>query len=295
MSDDVDKVREQTFQTFQKTLNLQGYGFQHSVLKTAQELRAANKSAWIFEAAEFPVEVQGKGTRIDFILSHQFSSYGKVSQLTYMIAECKRANPAVSDWCFITAPYTTRDGNAQSIATEGIQLGVLNNLYSHTRLRHVGNRLAPYHLAVEVKSDKRGDAGGQRPEAIEEAASQVCRGLNGLVQMFRDTPQFVGKDMTVFLLPVIFTTAQIWASDADLSSADLLTGNIDLTIDTFKKMDWLLYNYNVSPGLKHSLLPYGELDSLSKVMEAQYVRTIPVVSAAGVADFLDWAGELTFS
>lgn len=77
---------------FQETLNRHGYSFQHSVIKIADELfsHPRRRSAWRFMVSEFPVEVQEQGTRIDFILKHR-------SMPTYMLAECKRANPAVSN------------------------------------------------------------------------------------------------------------------------------------------------------------------------------------------------------
>ena len=79
---------------FEKILNNQGYGFQYAVINKVQELARNNESPWISPVPEFPVEVQGYGTRIDFVLRNKHHPY-------YLIAECKRANPSLSDWCFI--------------------------------------------------------------------------------------------------------------------------------------------------------------------------------------------------
>ena len=81
-----------------KALNTHGYSYQYAVLEEGRRLNAARKSPWIFEVAEFPVNASGRDTQVDFILRH-------CDKPIYLIAECKRANPALADWCFAKAPY----------------------------------------------------------------------------------------------------------------------------------------------------------------------------------------------
>ena len=97
---------------FMKVLNLHGYGFHYSVLKLASELYANGSSKWFFEAAEFPVQVQGLGTRIDFVLQHVDSPS------FYLLAECKRVNPALSNWCFARAPFVRRNRSEEAMFLE---------------------------------------------------------------------------------------------------------------------------------------------------------------------------------
>lgn len=99
-----ETMSEEFTQSFAKVLNRHGYGFQFSVLKKADELARQRKSAWDFEVCEFPVE-GGPGTRIDFVLSRP-PRRGDGSKYYFLIAECKRANPALSNWCFARAPFT---------------------------------------------------------------------------------------------------------------------------------------------------------------------------------------------
>jgi hypothetical protein len=96
-----EPASEQFTQSFAKVLNRHGYGFQFSVLKKADELRKQGRSMWRLEACEFPVEVQGAGTRVDFVLER--GDHGSRRRPLYMLAECKRANPALSNWCFVRA------------------------------------------------------------------------------------------------------------------------------------------------------------------------------------------------
>lgn len=102
---------EQVRNSFQRALNRHGYGFQFSVLKIAEQLAKKvdedERSKWNFLFSEVPVQVQGFGTRIDFVLSKSRSSPS--SRLFYLVCECKRANPALSNWCFIRAPRTHRN------------------------------------------------------------------------------------------------------------------------------------------------------------------------------------------
>ena len=77
----------------QKRLDQHGYGFQYALIRHLRE----KGLSWYLQATEFPVEVGEKHTRIDFVLK-----YG--SRNVYLVAECKRANPALSNWCFIRAP-----------------------------------------------------------------------------------------------------------------------------------------------------------------------------------------------
>ncbi|MFZ1804688.1 MAG: hypothetical protein WAU05_12245, partial [Nitrospira sp.] len=88
-----------TITDVRKVLGSHGYGFQYAVLRRAEELAAERRSKWVFEAAEFPVGTAESPTHIDFILRNAHST-------VYLVGECKRANPAHANWCFLKAPYT---------------------------------------------------------------------------------------------------------------------------------------------------------------------------------------------
>src|SRR4051794_20959958 len=96
-------------QKFAAAVNRQGYAFQNAVIKRCEELHDAKKSRWVFEAAEFPVEVNGNGTRIDFILWTHNTNY-------WLLAECKRVNPSMAEWFFAKTPYVRRNGNERFVA-----------------------------------------------------------------------------------------------------------------------------------------------------------------------------------
>src|SRR5215475_4091880 len=108
-----------------KTLNEHGYGFQYAALQKVRELFDSGKSSFRVEGSEFPVAVgpdENSNTKIDFVAER----LGKMPAHTdkgrgpkiFLLAECKRANPAYSDWCFIKAPFTRRTGLANSLVLE---------------------------------------------------------------------------------------------------------------------------------------------------------------------------------
>lgn len=266
-------------------LNRHGYGFHYSVLRLAHELSNQNRSDWHFKVAEFPVQVpDGPGTRIDFVLRQG-------SRAIYLIAECKRANPALSNWCFVRAPYVRRNaGGRGRLFVERVDLnGEQRICASAPWTQDLGD--ATYHIAVEVKSSQKGDPCGSGRGAIEAAATQVCRGLNGMVQCVAANRQLLEDSTPAYFLPVIFTTAKIWTSDVDLGAADIRNGAINLEDTDFRQVDWVYYQYHLSPGIKHSHSPAQRPKTIEDLLDSEYIRTIAVVSASGIRNFLsgfDW-------
>ncbi len=268
---------------FNKTLNSHGYPFQYSVIEAAKNVCESTLSSWIFEASEFPVEVNGRSTKIDFILQ------SKDKEHTYcLVAECKRVNPAFQDWCFVKAPIVCRNRSFARFNIESLRR------YKHEdplKVMTESKEILPassYHIGMAVKSNKaKGDSfGNSDHDAIEKAASQVCLGLNGLVELGEKM-----KDMNLFrktFIPVIFTTASLWASDCDLSKTNLADGNIDISKDTFEEKPWILYHYHLTLGIKHSVESHQSSKEIASILDFDYIRTIPIVNANYVCEFLSW-------
>ena len=143
-----------------------------------------------------------------------------------------------------------------------------------------------YHFGVEVRSTKPGDDKGESGRAIEDAVTQVLRGLNGYLDALSQNKELFEGTKT-YLLPVIFTTAQLWISSSDLGLADLSTGDLDLSKDKFEPVPWLWYQYHMSPGLKHSSI-YKPKDQIKveEFIESKYIRTVAIVSTDGIEEFL---------
>jgi hypothetical protein len=145
-----------------------------------------------------------------------------------------------------------------------------------------------YKLGIEVKSGEKGDSGFTSKNAIEEAASQAFRGVNGLILEFAKRGEKVlSRRKLAWFIPVIFTTAKIWTSEIDLGTADLESGKIGLDDIKAEEKKWIWLEYHVSPGIKHHLFSSGEINKeLRDILVMNYTRTIAIVNYDGIEDFL---------
>lgn len=260
---------------FRAALNRHGYGFQYALLNEAQRLFRSGRSRWIPWVPEFPVHIQGHGTRVDLILRYGNSNY-------YIVAECKRANPATANWCFARAWQPDKSAVAKQSYVE-VAYWYDEEGRCETGLKNLVVSERIFQIALEVRTGSPGNEGGKGRGEIEEAATQVCRGLNGFIQVFHDRrsdllkmPAYVG------FIPVVFTTAKLLATTTELSSADLGSGDIGEFSSALEEKDWLWYDYPQSPGLKHSIPPSGKSSDLREVLFQDYIRRIAIVNPSGL-------------
>lgn len=271
---------------FQRALDSHGYGFQHAVFQTALRLRQDGKSPWIPSVMEFPVSVQSDGTRVDVILQHETARL-------YLIGECKRVNPALSNWCFIRAPFLRSGTPGTGSAIE--MLGFDDRGIQTTAVPY---NVAPddvYHVALEVKTNLKGDPCSSGRGEIESASTQVCRALNGMINLFGQNSRLFDLRQGMGFLPVIFTTANLFVSQGNLEQADVETGKLDISNFPLKPSKWLYYHYPQSPGLKHSILSGDRSRTLQDILYHTYVKTIAIVSADGIPEFLSQPIDLVQS
>jgi hypothetical protein len=273
---------------FQEKLNRHGYGFHYAVLSRAKHaIEEEHISKWTFEAAEIPIRSQSRDSKIDFVLSRRADS----SQLRwYAVCECKRVNPARGHWCFVRAPSTHRERHAprEALLFETLEI---NEAGETKATSYQGNHVEPYGVGLAIKARETGDKiGTSDDDAIEKAASQVMLGVNGFINMLSATPHIVrdspGKQVYAFLLPVVFTTAKLWVSEANLSDANLGTGEINLNDSSFKSTPWLWLSYHLSQGLRHSLTRGKFPTTMAELMDDDCVRHIAVVNVEGIDEFL---------
>lgn len=290
---------------FEDALNRQGYSFQYSVLKKAEELFDQRKSAWVFQVAEFPVAVQGRNTHIDFVMTlggnkwHD-ARHGQETPV-YLVAECKRANPALNRWCFARAPFVSRGSRlSKPFIVERIQIVPTGG---RSRFKSGGSVLdwsrESYHIGLVVRSEDKNKGDGSTPhgrEVIEKAATQACQGVNGMVEhLFKVGKSKGGHPRGAVLIPVIFTTARLFTTDVDISTADIRSGNLSLPEESLEEKPWICLQYPVSVGLKHAFSPLGDSPELGDILKAEYTRSIPIVSAMGMeAFFTEFRVDLEF-
>ncbi|MBU2578047.1 MAG: hypothetical protein ABIJ52_13475 [Pseudomonadota bacterium] len=271
-------------------LNVNGYSFQYAILKAAKACLEAKKSPWVFEVSEFPVTVNEIPIHIDFILRNKHEPF-------FFIGECKRADPALSNWCFVKSPYVSRKiSTGERIVRETINADpkiilVVND--PKISLDWIERCPDIYRLAFEVRSNEKGESKGRGQ--INEAITQALRGMNGLIDFFVKhfianatfpLMKYQGKWLRASFMPVIFTTAKLWVSDVDLSTANLKDGNIDVSAVKLEPKSWVLYHYAQSPSIKHPVKHLEKSEELSDILYLDYTRTIPIVSSEGLDSFL---------
>jgi hypothetical protein len=108
-------MNQNTKNALSHSLNIHGFWFQYTVLNAAKTCFEKKTSPWAFEVAEFPISINGKTVHIDFILRNTKEPF-------FLIAECKRSDPSLSNWCFVKAPYVSKNlaGNRERIVREVI-------------------------------------------------------------------------------------------------------------------------------------------------------------------------------
>lgn len=284
-----------------RTIESHGYAFQYSVLHAIEELRWRGKE-WVLEATEFPVRVGGKSTHIDFVLRNSLSSL-------FLIGECKRVTGKLSSWCFFKTPYTLRNPQEHTGFVEavffsgdrGTRVQSAKGIPFHTESPIVNLGFAASTSELSGEDENPSDS----RKAIEGAMAQVFRGVNGFVEHLSRIEANSHESRAVRILPAIFTTARLYISDLDLRDANLRTGGLEKSDLALRPVDWLIYNYHVSPDLKHSYswtsqatigdrnrtdttthASLHEALSLADTVRTEYLRSVVIVSPAGIKQFV---------
>lgn len=269
---------------FRSVLDRHGHSFQYAVIRRIKEIYK-QKGIWSLEVAEFPTAAASFDTRIDFIVRPEGTRF-------FLVCECKRANPSMSDWCFAKAPFVHRNHSFGKLYFDLVNVNYIGaSLAPSTAAAHgveADSSYEDYHIGLEVKNTRdKGDAAGGR-NALEQAAGQVLRGVNGLIQTLatmrrRDAQQ--ESPVHTFLMPAIFTTARIWTSSVDLGVADIETGKLPVDDLEMKEVPWLVWQYPMSPALKHNLRGRTRGHEFAEILDPEYMRSIAVVSANGIDQF----------
>jgi hypothetical protein len=282
---------EQISAELRKVLNTHGHGFHYAVVRRGEELFSSKQSSLVFECVEFPVVAGGQTTHIDFILSSRNSGN------TFVVAECKRADPAKALWCFARFPYTRFNVSSTAEITFENLVCAEGDTVTH-RPHFAYPKEGSYHLAFELKTKSKGDGQFESGAAVNNAVTQVLRGTSGLINHIADA--FLRRERranSIAFVPAIFTTAEIWITDADLSVADLKSGELPLDAVGAKKVNWIWFTHHRSP----SLMPDIQFqrvgtsyNALSSDLRQQFARTVAIVSPDGIDDFLstDFEGWL---
>jgi hypothetical protein len=216
-------------------LNSHGFAFQQAVLRACIQL--GETTGWKFVQSEFPFELHGREGHIDFLLANPDTN-------SLLVAECKRADPARANWCFARTTYTA--SRSSPTRTQRPVFSIVNVINPPTRLVEtpsVWTRGEVHHLLFELRTGATGSGKGQE-RAAEAAVTQAFRGASGLIQYLDAAKETLPINTQRPILPVVFTTASLYATDVELADADLGTG--DLAEVPVEPVPWAWYQVNLS-------------------------------------------------
>jgi len=272
----------------ERLLNIHGYSFQYSIAKRAAELE--KEANWYFEGAEIPVETGSEVIHVDLVF-YTVNRNPSDGYRHFLIGECKRADPALGDWCFAKTPYTWRGGDRVDTHIQFDRMvgdPIESRPFSDTISLHTDRPTA--NLAVEVKTGKKGDGiPSKEKSAINGAITQVLRSSSGYMNYLwqaRVPPRELNIGRTNTFIPAIFTTANLFLTDVDISSANLTYGILPKGSVEVKEVDWLWFNYNRSARLKHNLSRDESKGIMYGVQYRDFTRTIAIVGPKGIDSFL---------
>lgn len=270
-------------------LNQHGYSFHQRVIAETAKVKDKFRGRWDLFSIELPISIGERNGRIDFVLSYQ----PRPDLLWLMVAECKRVNPAFGRWCFAKGSYQRPSFLKSQLMVELLKLG--EPIHSGGHGFESSDRI--YDIGYAIKTNTTGDSHpvSADKDSLEAACSQITLGLNGLLQSIRSNAQLrdsLGPVETVTVVPVIFTTAKLSVSDIELKSADLETGELSEPPAT-REVDWLYYQYSQSPSIRHDIESLTKQDdSWERIVARSYVRSIAIVNALGIEDYIrcGWLG-----
>ncbi len=281
-----NNFKDSLLKLFHQSINQHGYSFQYSIIQKIIDLSKNNAFPWYVEVSEFPVNVNDNDLHIDFILKHH-------EEQIYIIAECKRANPALSDWCYARSPFVhKRQRRKFNIILEKIYRNWQSHLFSEPFFIDKTNDA--FHIMFEIKTNKKGDKYSDGRGVYNSAVTQALRGVNGFAN-FLVEKKLVEKEKWAIIIPVIFTTANLFISDVDLSSADISNGNIDYSMINLEIKNWLWFQYHQSINLKHSITINKDYKELFDILDNEYSRSIATVNSNSIEDFLIYLDDLICS
>lgn len=304
---EADNLAKQLAPLLGRELNKHGYSFHQRVMREAGTAFESARQAWRFIASEYPVEVKGRPTHVDCILASDIAP----DRRAMLLIECKRVNPALGAWAFCRSQFVRRNRDAEALfldrATVHMRWGVgavgVQMAYKSSDYYHVG-------IPLRIDGQAGDQTGGSDRDAITQAVDQACKGVNGVINEWGRLATHSGEleSRTVYLVPVVVTTAKIFVSDVDLSAADLATGEIEPCVLSLSPRPWILYQAHVSPGIRHDhpavKVPHIEEGDnlltavfkdyrspnahigLDALLDRDHIRTVPIVTASGLGEFL---------
>jgi hypothetical protein len=270
-------------------LNEQGYLLHHRVLGAIESVSRRDQwdDTWRIEAFEVPVSLPNHDeTRIDIVLKHK-----KVGLPWWLVIECKRAAPDYKTWVFFAQNQTGRGPSPNSYYIENAKLAHSWDHSGEPEMMHGLERRAAasscpaFDFGVEARLNRAEHSKRvSATDTLEDALHQVTLGQAGLALKLR-----TAHELTINLVPIVVTTAEIVSADFNCESISLSHGEIDPKNLRLEPRKWLAVNYRASDVIcQFSRFTILKQNSIGDHVCSWQVRTVFVVQAENILEFLAW-------
>ena len=274
--------------TIARALNEQGFLFQNRIVGLAWDERDASK--WHPEAFEYPVSIGlfHDETRIDLVLRCTVPA----TSAWYITVEAKRSHPDYKAWVFFErrSRLLGLEKSEFSFQAADYQRPDPRKFYDglpplQSRVMRIGNatEIPVFAYYVEARENQKNkQSSNSATTKIEEAFLQVTLGVIGLSGVLRGCRQQPFR-----IVPVVVTTAEIFAADYLAEDVDQRKGMIDPAKLKLQSLPWVAVNYAINDkiaGERANAAPPEGL--LTADLGGRLLRTVFVVQAESFMELL---------
>jgi hypothetical protein len=234
------------------------------------------------ESEEYPVTLGQEDTVIDFVL--RMLDTGR----TYVVFECKRANPDYLSWVFPVCDLGVEPERRFLLTSVMREIHDPQKVLIATHEAHVLglNPLQTGDMGLEFSCNGQRGGRSSRTDAIYAACRQVMTGVGGLA-LERKRRMGANISETFFCIPVVITSADLYVTKYRPLDVSLKTGNVLPEKGHTQAVDWIIYDFPVPEPLQvtapedspsTSIGPDEHYRRLFKVKSVVIVRSASIVA-----------------
>lgn len=274
------------------SLNEQGYLFQEACKYELDH----NATGWSVRAYEYPVSIQKQDTKVDIVLSSSRNPE------RFALAECKRTNPFYASWLFGVPDLNITYSPHCSVLWLGCN-PVSSNSPMHPTISLSSLEVdVPTYVAQSWLEVKKGKSQPQErnstPQNIENAFSQVLKGISGFAQEQCEQRVKGNTSFSTFLIPVVVTTASLYMANYKPDNISITTGKIEKEKVLFstkgqqpEELKWILVYYGAGENVAPSAIPSNFVGTDPKYILVNKLRSIFVVNSKHLVEFFQKLGS----
>ena len=282
-------------ETVLRALNEHGFLFQDRITDL---FGTKNRTKWKIAATEFPISLLSHAvheeTRLDLVLERHDTTHNVDWHLAI---ECKRANPDYKTWLFFNSRPRVEDPAGRNLYIQsGYLSGGWNNQGEVPLQKYVTSFALPKAQAVPTftfylearENPPNKSSSSASTKTLEEAFNQVTMGLVGLGRHLHHLQKFNFR-----VVPVVVTTAEVFAADFDVGQVSLERGELPATQLKLRPLDWLVVNYALGDTVaQFAALTSNRGSNLGESLSTFLLRSIFVVRAGKLEAFVNWFDQL---